>query len=130
MEGVMLGPIREDHPIWCTYPHLLLPAAISSSDHKKLGNTQSTNPSFFSSLAMCVLTGQGKRGTGPNGELPVGGTSCMKPFLGWNPFVGPKEWRQWCLHPAAGSDVSQLLRIPHSMCSPPLSASLPVSSQQ
>lgn len=50
MEGVMLGPIREDHPIWCAYPHLLLPAATFSSDHEKLGNTQSTNAFFFSSL--------------------------------------------------------------------------------
>lgn len=29
----------------------------------------------------------------------------MKPFLAWNSFVGPKEWRQWYLQPAAGSYV-------------------------
>lgn len=79
---------------------------------------------------MCVLTGQGKMGTVPNVELPVGETSCMKPFLGWNPCVGPKDWRRWYLQLAAGSYVSQLLWIPQSMYSPPLSASLPVSSQQ
>lgn len=50
MEDVMLRPVREDHPIWCAYPHLLLPAATSSSNHEKLGNIQSTNPFFFSSL--------------------------------------------------------------------------------
>lgn len=74
-EGFMLGPVREDHPIWCAYPHLLLPAATSSSDHEKLGNIQSTNPFFFSSLTLCT------HWSGQNGYCAKCGTSCGRDFL-------------------------------------------------